>query len=166
MRRATNLRNEKGITLIELLAVIVILGIIAAIAVPAIGNMIENSKKDAHIANARAMIEAARLHSIEDSSLRPSKGKRVFVSLGYLISQGYIDKIESPGDEPYEQSGGNPTDADHANNRWADGKATFVVIDNTTGTMEYYVKLLTYNDKVILELTEESNITRNSISIQ
>ena len=38
------LNNEKGMTLIELLAVIVIIAIIAAIAIPAIGNIIENSR--------------------------------------------------------------------------------------------------------------------------
>ena len=38
------LTNQKGLTLIELLAVIVILGIIAAIAIPSIGNIIQNSK--------------------------------------------------------------------------------------------------------------------------
>ncbi len=38
------LNNEKGLTLVELLAVIVILGIIAAIAVPSIGGIIENSE--------------------------------------------------------------------------------------------------------------------------
>ena len=38
------LKNEKGLTLVELLAVIVILGVIAAIAVPSIGNIIENSR--------------------------------------------------------------------------------------------------------------------------
>ena len=38
------LNNEKGLTLVELLAVIVILGIIAAIAIPSIGNIIENSE--------------------------------------------------------------------------------------------------------------------------
>ena len=48
-------------TLVELLAVIVILGIIGAIAVPSIAGIIDNSKKDAHIANAEQLVGAARL---------------------------------------------------------------------------------------------------------
>ncbi|KRE93172.1 hypothetical protein ASG89_06615 [Paenibacillus sp. Soil766] len=41
------LKNQKGLTLVELLAVIVILGVVAAIAVPAIGGIINNSKINA-----------------------------------------------------------------------------------------------------------------------
>lgn len=55
------LKNQKGMTLVELLAVMVIVGIIAAISIPAIGNLMENSRKDAHIANAQNLHEAARL---------------------------------------------------------------------------------------------------------
>lgn len=51
--------NKKGLTLIELLGVIVILGIIAAIAFPAINGTIENSRKDAFAANVNSFIEAA-----------------------------------------------------------------------------------------------------------
>ncbi|WP_099352108.1 prepilin-type N-terminal cleavage/methylation domain-containing protein [Fredinandcohnia onubensis] len=55
------LKNQKGLTLIELLAVIVILGIIAAIAVPAIGNVINNTKLDAVKADALQVLESSNL---------------------------------------------------------------------------------------------------------
>lgn len=44
------LKNQKGLTLVELLAVIVILGVISAIAVPAIGGIISSSKTNADTA--------------------------------------------------------------------------------------------------------------------
>src|SRR5690625_4166152 len=59
------LKNERGLTLVELLAVIVILAIIGTIAFVMIGNIIENSKKDAHIANAQQLIAAAKLYEAE-----------------------------------------------------------------------------------------------------
>ena len=55
------LKNEKGLTLIELLAVIVILGIVAAIAVPAIGNIIDNSKDKAILADAASILSGAKI---------------------------------------------------------------------------------------------------------
>ena len=45
-------KNQKGVTLVELLIVIVILGIIAAISVPAVGNIVTNANKDAVLADA------------------------------------------------------------------------------------------------------------------
>ena len=62
------LSNEKGLTLVELLAVIVILGIIAAIAVPSIGNIIQNSREKAVIADAQNTLAAANLYFTENGS--------------------------------------------------------------------------------------------------
>ena len=59
------LKNQKGLTLIELLAVIVILGIIAAIAVPSISGIIEKSKNDAAIAEAIQIINSAKLGTLQ-----------------------------------------------------------------------------------------------------
>ncbi|WP_078545322.1 type IV pilin protein [Litchfieldia alkalitelluris] len=56
------LKNQKGLTLIELLAVIVILGIIAAIAVPAIGNVIEKTRLDAVRADAMQVLDSAKIY--------------------------------------------------------------------------------------------------------
>lgn len=63
------LRKEKGMTLVELLAVLVILGIVAAIAVPAISNVIDNSRDKATVSEAVSIIEAAKLAS----TVSPSK---------------------------------------------------------------------------------------------
>ncbi|WP_455677407.1 prepilin-type N-terminal cleavage/methylation domain-containing protein [Rummeliibacillus stabekisii] len=55
------MKNEKGVTLIELLAVIVIIAIIALIAVPAIGNIIQNSKDKAILANAQTVLSGSKI---------------------------------------------------------------------------------------------------------
>lgn len=47
MKKQTILKNEKGFTLIEIIAVIIIMGILAAVAVPRFFSMQEDAKKAA-----------------------------------------------------------------------------------------------------------------------
>lgn len=98
------LKNQKGMTLVELLAVIVILGIISAIAIPSIGGLIENSKKDAFVANAQQMVSAAKIayasseatQSKElDPTGNPGKMSSIY-SLTDLVNNGYLEEFIDP----------------------------------------------------------------------
>ncbi len=63
------LKNNKGVTLAELLAVITIMGIIAAIAIPAVGRVITGARLGAAESDAIAIYESARIYcTIEDCS--------------------------------------------------------------------------------------------------
>jgi len=84
------LNNEKGLTLVELLAVIVILGIIAAIAIPSIGGVIENSKYNAVKADALNVLSAANLYFIEEPTATTAVAVSVLKTAGYLDSLGKI----------------------------------------------------------------------------
>ncbi len=60
------LKNKKGVTLVELLAVVVILGIIAAIAVPTIGGLIARQRENAAKQTYSNIVQQARLYSVEE----------------------------------------------------------------------------------------------------
>ncbi|MGM0752351.1 MAG: type II secretion system protein [Bacillota bacterium] len=75
--------------MVELLAVIVILGIIAAIAVPSIGGVIKNSKNDAKIAEALQIIDAARLAHAENSDTVSWTSTETSSDL-----ENYVSKVE------------------------------------------------------------------------
>ncbi|MEK5078940.1 prepilin-type N-terminal cleavage/methylation domain-containing protein [Solibacillus sp. FSL W7-1436] len=67
------IKNEKGLSLVELLAVIVILGIISAIAVPAIGSIIENTRDKAILSDAAGLLAGAKI-AIADGSCGVAAG--------------------------------------------------------------------------------------------
>ncbi len=63
------MNNKKGFTLIELIVVIAILGVLAAIAIPRFTTAQEKSRISADKASARTLISAANVKFAEEGSL-------------------------------------------------------------------------------------------------
>jgi prepilin-type N-terminal cleavage/methylation domain-containing protein len=59
--------NKKGFTLIELIGVILLLGIISLIAVPAVSNIIQQSKKEAFRASVIYIFEATTIYIYDNN---------------------------------------------------------------------------------------------------
>lgn len=78
--------KEDGFTLVELLGVIVILGLIIAIAVPALGNIMTKAEDNTEKAQEELVIDAAQLYFVEND------GNSVTVK--QLIEANYLEKKE------------------------------------------------------------------------
>jgi type IV pilus assembly protein PilA len=86
------LKDQKGLTLIELLAVIVILGIIAAIAIPSIGGLINKTEDDAKVAEGIQIINAAKLYTTSNA---PKNGEE-------LTKTQLSDYLDNINDDSYK----------------------------------------------------------------
>ena len=72
--------NNKGFTLVELLAVISIIAILSIIAVPNVVSVIDNNKKDQMLSDAKKMISQAKYEVTMDKTIRQSGNYKFFLS--------------------------------------------------------------------------------------
>lgn len=142
--------NEKGLTLIELLVVIVILGIIAAIAIVAIGGIIDNSRKDAHISNAKQLANAAKLY-IAGEDDTANKGT---ITLEDMIKAGYIEPIKDPSAKDKEYSKEN--------------SKVEVVKSKTTGdsSITYKVTLQSEGGQIYINAVDANKVKRDEVELK
>lgn len=125
--------NKKGLTMIELIGVIIIIGVIATIAVPNVSKYIERGKLTTFISYEKSMEDAATngvLDCIGNNAAKcdpPEKGEIKDVKLKTLIDGGFIENLKTPE--------GGTCDIDKS----------FVRIENK-GNLNYKFKVCLYCD--------------------
>jgi len=147
---AKQMRDERGLTLIELLVVVVILGIIAAIAVVAIGGLIENSRKDAQVSNAKQLVSAAKLKVAADAA-GIKKGDTL-----YFVGETGTENVNEL--DEYIDSLKDPMNSDKAY------KAAFVTVDQQeNGKFTYTVTMTGSNDTKYFDGESSSDLKRSAL---
>ncbi|TVY10411.1 prepilin-type N-terminal cleavage/methylation domain-containing protein [Paenibacillus cremeus] len=139
------MKNEKGLTLIELLAVIVIIAIIAAIAIPSIGSILEKTRVNAHRSNAHMAIDAARLYVSNEGVTLAGTGTTLDITLTDLNAKGYMEVIpKDPSNkaQTYDPGTASATATTPATTYSGAGSYVHIAKDATTNNFIYSVTLV------------------------
>lgn len=83
--------NRKGFTLVELLAVIVIIALLGLVVSTSVVKIINNSRQDMYENQILSIKNAAEVWGGENINLLPNEGECIYMTLGYLKNYGLID---------------------------------------------------------------------------
>lgn len=88
-------KSKKGFTLVEIMIVVVIIGLLAAMAVPAFQKVRQNSQEKAVTNNLRQVAHAGSQYLLENGSVTTVTGAQ-------LVSANYLNTIDKVGTEVYD----------------------------------------------------------------
>jgi len=120
--------NNKGFTLVELLAMLVVLGILMAVTVPNISGILGSQKINVLKEDVSKMVDSAKIKVSSDNSIKkPKNGKCLVFTLKYLDSND--DFKSGPNGGLYDMFG------------------SFVIVKREGSRYKYYVRLAEKTDK-------------------
>ncbi len=129
--------NKKGFTLVELLAVIVILGILISLAVPSVFSVLDNSKNKINDAKQKEYESLARIWG-NDFADSLSNNQCYFMSLNYMVKNGLSADLPEDIDEDVEKAGVEITKKNNRLNYQYSTNSSCQTVDNLSPTLVDY----------------------------
>lgn len=118
--------NKKGFTLVELLAMLVVLGILMAVTVPNISGILSQSKSNIIKEDVNKMVDTTKVKISSNKKINnPENGKCLIFTLDYLNDSD--DYREGPNGGKYDFFG------------------SFVIVKREGSKYKYYVRLVEKN---------------------
>lgn len=93
------MKNEKGMTLIEMLGAVALIGILGTVGITATSKYIAHSRAKSYKAMSQSIYEAAENCLIEGNCEVTS------IPTDYLISEGYLDGLKNPIQSKHDCNG-------------------------------------------------------------
>ena len=99
--------QKKGFTLIEVIAVIIIIGILALVTVPAVARYITSTRNKNYLAYEENLVVAAQnkvttcVSENDISCNLPDKDEKTVFYMNELVSEGYIDEFKDPENDGF-----------------------------------------------------------------
>ncbi len=97
--------NKKGFTLVELLATIVILGVLSTIGIASTSKYLTQSRKKSYRIMSQTVYEAAMNCITQGKCSAPTQSGSVIISTNTLIRYGYLKKLDNPYSKKSDCSG-------------------------------------------------------------
>ena len=100
LNRIGDQMEKKAFTLVELIAVVAILGLIALVVYPSVGSVIRNAREETYNDQVSVVINAAKNWSINNATKLSDDGSIYSLSVDTLLEEGYItnDEVKDPRD--------------------------------------------------------------------
>lgn len=88
---------KKGFTLIELVAVVIVLGVIGIIVFPVVNSTIKNGKQKSYDAQVELIIEASKKWGVKNAELLPDGDNETKVYVNTMIQDGLLKNVSKEG---------------------------------------------------------------------
>lgn len=148
------MKNNRGLTLVELIATLIVLSIVALIAIPNIKESLDEAKQGIKDAQLESIVNSAKSWATDNINQLPSEnGEVIYVFLKDLKSGGYIDE------DIYKNADGDKyndnifvlikcevIEADEWNNE--NYKYTYTIYDTNSKHLEYLASLYAIDNNV------------------